>query len=642
MRLPVLAVLLSVFCAPASSQIPAPDAAPSIDVETLTMPAFEPTREDAVMEAFVDGVVGAHMREHGAPAVSVAVVRDGRTVFAKTYGLEQVEPRTPARDDTLFRIGSISKTFIWTSMMMLVERGMVDLDADVNNYLTEVRVEDAFGAPVQVKDLISHRAGFEDSIGVFTLDPTADQSLAQALNDAQPRRVMGPGSRVSYSNWGAALSALIVENASGVSYAAFLQREILGPLGMTATLLQGPDDSRIGGAFRHATGYKADGAAPEEITMMHIGAFAPAGAMSMSAGDAAKWMLFHLGKGALGDVRLMRPETHDAMWSRVFDDLRGAADVAHGFQTTTYRGEPLFSHGGATLAFYANMAMAPGLDFGVYVSQNAADDRALVSQLPFLLLDRMIGDYRAHHTPLSDGLAEDYEGVFLNNRRPFTRFEKVGSLGDAAHVRASDDGALIIEGGGRARKYWSVAPDVFEDAYGARLAFGRDSADRVSHFTDASGVHSYERAGVLEEGKTFAAALGAAAFFSASLWLGAWRRQGRAVSQEPAGRYLNASYLGGAVIVFGFLGAFALTASAISALTAENLAAYPPAIVHIARLLGVGVFAVALVAVGGTALVWLRSGWGIARKAHYTLFAASLAFLAFMLVWWRVIFSATS
>ena len=93
----------------ALAQIAAPDAAPSTPVDMVVMENFEPTREEAKLEAFVDGVVGAHMREHLAPAVTVSVVKNGRIVFAKGYGVaDEAAGRRADGAETLFRIGSVS------------------------------------------------------------------------------------------------------------------------------------------------------------------------------------------------------------------------------------------------------------------------------------------------------------------------------------------------------------------------------------------------------------------------------------------------------------------------------------------------------------------------------------------------------
>lgn len=125
----------------------------------------------------------------------VAVVR-GDEAFAKAYGIADLETARPADSTTLFRVGSISKTFIWLSVMMLVEEGKIDLDLDVNAYLTQFKIPETFDQPITMNHLLAHRTGFEDTYQYF-FHPRHDVSLAEGLGRAVPERVAPPGERTS-------------------------------------------------------------------------------------------------------------------------------------------------------------------------------------------------------------------------------------------------------------------------------------------------------------------------------------------------------------------------------------------------------------------------------------------------------------
>ncbi len=119
------------------------------------------SRED--LEAFLDGVLAAEMRSHSIASATVSVVKDGELFFAKGYGYADRESRRPVDPErTLFRPGSISKLFTWTAVMQLVEQGKIDLDADVNEYLTDFRIPDTFPEPITMEHLMTHTPGFED------------------------------------------------------------------------------------------------------------------------------------------------------------------------------------------------------------------------------------------------------------------------------------------------------------------------------------------------------------------------------------------------------------------------------------------------------------------------------------------------
>ena len=642
-----LTVLLMLAATPLWAQIPPPDASPSTPVDEVALPAFEPTREEAVLEGYVDGVIAAHMREHDLPAVTVSVVRNGKIVFAKAYGEKDADARIPASgQETMFRIGSVSKTFTWTAVMLLQERGLIDLDADVNAYLKDMAIPEAFGAPVTMNDLMAHRAGFEDTLAVFTYPDDGDMSLTDALKETMPKRVYAPGARTSYSNWGSALAAKIVEDVSGMSFRDFLEAEILKPLAMTHTTIAAPSQMTEAQRAELATGYDVKAGALKPAELMQIGPFAPAGAIASTSDDMARWMLFHLGRGEQDGVRLMRADTHDLMWKRAFDDRASGADLAHGFMTNIYRGVETFGHGGATTAFYTYMMLVPEYDLGVFVSQSTTNDRGLVSDLGPLVIDHMLDRPAtpAKDDPAFEEKAASFAGNYFNNRRSFSMFEKLFASSDRASVAPAEGGGLTVTKGGKSDHYAPLpgAPDTFENRKGERITFGRGEKGRITHFSDGSGVHSFDRETVATNADYLNLGLGAALFFAVTTLLGAWRRQGRDVPQSRTGGLIGLGAMAAAVVTFVFAGATLWVLTDLSSLGAAGLQAYPPASVVTLRLVGLVVFAVALLGVASLWPAWRASGWGVFRKLHHTAFAIALAGLTLTLVFWNVIFAATA
>lgn len=655
MRLPNICALVSAFIslaivspAQAQNNPPPPDAAPSTPVDIVAMPDFEPSREDATLEAFIDGVVGAHRRAHDIPGVSVSVVKDGRILFAKGYGYADIDKGIRADgDDTLFRIGSVSKTFTWTAVMMLSERGLIDLDADVNTYLKGVVIPDKFGAPVTMNHLMAHRAGFEDSFGVFTIPREGDISLTDALNKNMPKRVFPPGARTSYSNWGSALAAKIVEDITGETYNDFLFLEILNPLGMSSTALAGPEAMPDALLSRVSKGYERKDGDMAEAALMEIGPYAPAGAMSASARDMARWMQLHLGGGSIDGVRLMSQQTHEQMLQRAFNDRPSGADLAHGFFARSYWGYDSYGHGGATAAFFTYMDLIPELGIGVYVSQNATTDRTLVSDLSKLVVDYLVGDAQSVGPDTDEtaiARAEEAAGAYFGNRRSFTQFEKIFAVSDVVTVSSDDNGAVIVTANGETTRYAPVSGvlDIYESRHGDRLSFARDANRRVTHVSGPMGVHSYDRIGSLAHPMALNVAFGAAVFFSLTVWAGAWRRQGRNVVQSGMGRVLGLADLALAGLVFVFLGSFLAMMISMSSMGVTDLANYPLPVVNVFRMVATTLVIVSIFAVISLIPAWRSTQWSIWRKAHHSSFVLALGALAVLLIHWKGVFSATA
>ncbi len=111
----------------------------------------------------MDGVVNAEVMAHHIPGATVAVVKDGKIILLKGYGYADVDKLRPVvANETLFRVGSVSKLFVWTAVMQLVEQGKLDLDADINVYLKDFQIPATYPRPITLKDLMTHTPGFED------------------------------------------------------------------------------------------------------------------------------------------------------------------------------------------------------------------------------------------------------------------------------------------------------------------------------------------------------------------------------------------------------------------------------------------------------------------------------------------------
>ena len=643
----LIGALAAVLCISVYAQTPLPDAVPATPDEAVASQVVEPSAEDLALEAYIDGVIATRMREHGAPGISVAVVRDGRTLFTKGYGLANVEEGIPADSDTLFRIGSVSKLYVWTLLMMLHDRGLLDLDADVNTYLKGMQIPEAFGQPITMTDLMAHRAGFEDSLSGFSQGNNVEEpgrpDLTTYLANTIPERIYPPGARSSYSNWGATLSAKIVEDIAGVPYEEFLEKELLLPLSLNMTTMRGPDVMAPEFRERLSVGYHVVGGRPVVGAYMSPKSSTPAGSMSASGEDMARWMLFHLGRGTLDGVTLMKPETHDLMWTRHFSDRPFGSDAGLGFYTRKVNGVDIFGHGGATATFYTDMILAPSLDLGVFVSQNTTGNPRLILDFGPLVVEYLAGKpARPAGDPDYAGNVADYAGTYMNNRRVFSKFARLFSAATSIKVTpAADNSGLTISAGDVTQFVSPVpgAPDTFENSSGERAVFGRDANGAVTHFSDFTGFHSYDKVGFKDQGRTLFFAIGLAVFLSLTTLVGIWRRRGKPkpiASVNVLARYWPPVAAIG-VLAFGV--AFLLmTQQALSGFWVF-FANYPPASVKAVHGLGLVLCVIAAAGLISLWPVWRTAAFGAFRKLHISIFIVSLVFLAVMLKVWNVVFA---
>jgi CubicO group peptidase (beta-lactamase class C family) len=627
---------------PAANIAPLTDAMPDSDGTSIEILS---SGERAELQSYVRGVVNSLRREHSLAALTLAVVKDDSLWMAQGFGQSGLTGSRPViADQSLFRIGSVSKTFIWTAVMMLVERGQLDLDADVNSYLKSVRIAEAFGVPVTMRQLMHHRAGFEDSMRLFAVADDDPRSLAELLSEHQPKRVYAPGLRTSYSNWGAALAAQVVEDVSGKPYGEFLQGEILDPLGMQATTWTAPGKLNAIQRQALATGYQRDSGGLEVQGYMQLGAYWPAGGIASTATDMARWMRFHLNGGELEGARLVKAETHAAMWTRGYDDRVAAADVAHGFQDRPYHGLRLLGHGGGTAAFLTQMVLVPELKLGVFLSQNGTYTRAATTELPQLIIDLVNGggDYKPALTAdASDaGALAEVAGTYLQNRRVFSSFAAVMALDAGASVSVRSADVLLLQAGDESTQYRRVGQerDVFESADADHIAFVREGG-RVVALADGSGVHTLEKVGVLGAPNTLFMAAGVSLLLALTSLLGFWWRLGRGAAhgQGMAAGFAATVNLLSALCMLGFAVAVALMVADLADFDLATIAGkYPSQSMWHTHYAGWAVGGAGAAMLLALIPAWLATGWSWWRRLNFTAFALALALSGYLLWQWRV------
>ena len=261
-------------------------------------------RIDTLMQAYEGDVPGA----------SVLVLRDGKAVVRRAWGLADLEARTPARPSTNYRLASVSKQFTAAAILLLVQDGKIGLDDPVRRWLPALPHATA---AVTLRHLLTHTSGvvdYEDLLGEDWQGQILDAGVLRLLERAD-RTYFAPGSAYRYSNSAYALLSLVVERASGMPYADFLRARIFAPLGMDATLAH----VHGGPAVAHrAFGYSRKDGRWQRTDQSTTSAVLGDGGIYSSIDDLAKW------DAALYDDRLLD------------DDSRALAFTAHAKVT----GEP--------------------------------------------------------------------------------------------------------------------------------------------------------------------------------------------------------------------------------------------------------------------------------------------------------------
>jgi CubicO group peptidase (beta-lactamase class C family) len=435
------------------------------------------------LSGFVDGVMEAQRKAHHFAGAVVVVVDGGQIVFQKGYGYADFagrKPVDPAR--TLFRIASNSKMFVWTAVMQLVEKGMLDLRADVNRYLKGFQIPPTFPQPVTLENLMTHTPGFVDRlIELFVETPDALRPLAELMRTQMPRRVFPPGQVIAYSNYGTALAALIVEQVSGIPYERYLEQNILKPLAMAHATLVQPLPEEL--ADDMSKGYQWTAGRLKEQPFEYV-PWAPCGAMSVSGGDMARFMMAHLNDGILGEAQILRPETARLMRTRLSSPYGMAAGMLHGFMPMDWNGEKIYGHGGDTIWFHSLTAMMPEQDLGVFVAYNTDSGNKARSEFTPAFFDHYFPrPLPKEPLPEKNRTAdlERFAGVYFPARSSFSDVTELFRLMSAAALRVDPDGYLESNTGGEISRWRPIEPMIFQQLDGKeRLVFRENDRGEIT------------------------------------------------------------------------------------------------------------------------------------------------------------------
>lgn len=257
----------------------------------------------------LDAYAARAVREWHAPGLAMAVVKDGRIVFARGYGVRELGTAAPVDTQTLFAIGSTTKAMTATALAMLVDDGRVSWDDPVTKFLPGFQLSDPYVTrELTIRDLLTHRAGLPNADFLWYGVENSSDEIFRRMRLVRPAYSMRAG--FIYQNVMYAVAGRVVEAASGMPWAEFLRTRIFVPLGMTRTVASLAAASRTANV---ASPHFSIDDTVRVITNAPVDAVAPAGAVWSSIADMARWMRFMLDSGRVGGRALVQPRTFAEM-----------------------------------------------------------------------------------------------------------------------------------------------------------------------------------------------------------------------------------------------------------------------------------------------------------------------------------------
>ena len=379
---------------------------------------------DTKVNPFYGDVVGKlrdaieyEIKDKNLNAISIAIIKKDDFFWSEGFGFIDEEKKIKADENTIYRVGSVSKLFTDIAIMKKRESGDIDIDSPIQFYLPKFNPENKFNnEPITLRQLMSHRAGIlrEPAYGNYFADN--ETSLKKTVESVKKSSLVHPpGTITKYSNAGIAVVGYTLEKVFQKPYVEFMQDNILKPLGMNASSFEFKDS--MASNLAEATMWSYDGRnfkAPRfELGMI------PAGSLYSSVTDLTKFLNMILSDGCLNGKRFVNPSTLKEMFTPQFTDF-AESGYGIGFRVSKHNGYKMISHGGAIYGYSTQLSALPEPKIGVIVASSVDISNSITRKISSYALDLLIAKEKELKLPeyvktkpikkeIEENLIGDYE-----------------------------------------------------------------------------------------------------------------------------------------------------------------------------------------------------------------------------------------
>lgn len=318
----------------------------------------------------LDPVIEQVVRDEKIPGLAVGIVQNGRLVYSRGFGVMTLGEPNPVTPETLFHMASITKPFVATGVMQLVEHGSVDLDAPVTKYVPYFRLNDPRYPSITVRQMLTHTSGMPDVNDYLWNKPEYDDgALERYVRSLAGKKLrFDPGARFAYSNMAYEVLGDLVAKVSGVSVEDYVDEHILKPLGMTSStlLIKNADPAQL--AAGHSLGKHK---MPKVIEFYPYNrAHTPSSDLLSNVVDMARWAMANMNRGELDGHRILQSSTYDLMWKGPTSPDRNHPPVGIGWFLSRFDGEQAVFHDGRDDGFTTMLEMVPARQFALVFMTN--------------------------------------------------------------------------------------------------------------------------------------------------------------------------------------------------------------------------------------------------------------------------------
>ena len=390
---------------------------------------------------FIDGYFNKKMKKYNVPGAAVIIVKDNKEILKKAYGYSDLKNNKKVdADKTKFALASGSKLFTATAILQLYEQGKLNLDKNIEEYISSYKIKNPFDRPVTCRNLLTHTSGLDEA--------SEFNSKTENVNNIKPQKyymdthipvvIKEPDTLSRYSNEGYNILGYIVERVSGMSYEDYVTENILKPLNMNNTSVRVYDKNTSKGYMYEQNSYS-------EFPLLYQYTSGSSGIIT-TAEDMKNFIIANLNNGSLDGKSILKPETIDMMHKKQFSNSENMPGMALGFERSNRNGQEIIKHEGALPGYTSTIFLMPKENLGICILTNS------LSALPFNFENEFL-DYFYHddvslisknidsNKDLSryEGSYRSYDGVSV------TTLMKIFGIFEDMKITDNKDGTLTLE-----------------------------------------------------------------------------------------------------------------------------------------------------------------------------------------------------
>ncbi|WP_028595950.1 serine hydrolase [Paenibacillus assamensis] len=386
----------------------------------------------------LDLIINDFVVKESVPGLAIGVVYNKEIIYTKGFGVKNVDTKEPVNEHSLFHMASVSKTFVSTGIMQLVEKGRIDLDSHVIEYLPYFQLEDDRYKNITIRQMLSHVSGMPDE-DEFNWDKPQfdDEALERYVKSIRDRSLMWePGTKYAYSNMAYEVLGDVIHKVSGKSFEQYMKDHILDVLGMNEShflKLSIPEEKIV---TPHVLSIDEGYTSIVSDIFPYNRSHGPSSTLISNPIEMCRYALAHLQNGSLNGACIVEAASYAAMWqSQVMTGMGGIFnEMCLGWYFGEYKGHRVFTHSGRDTGFRSNFILLPDLGAAVVLMINS--DYIGTQIMCTSIMDVLMGEEVPYtkqslarlmaKTIINDGIAkawDRYHAIRLEGLEPYLLIE---------------------------------------------------------------------------------------------------------------------------------------------------------------------------------------------------------------------------